>query len=49
MQWMLDNPEQARAMGRRGRAAVEQRYTWEREAEKLVGLYADLLGRKKKA
>lgn len=49
MQWMLDNPEQARAMGRRGRAAVEQCYTWEREAEKLVGLYADLLGRKKEA
>ena len=45
MQWILDHPEQAQDMGRRGRKAVETSYTWEREGEKLVRLYADLLGR----
>ena len=43
MQWILDNPEEAEAMGRRGRAAVEKHYNWETEAEKLVALYKKLL------
>jgi glycosyltransferase involved in cell wall biosynthesis len=43
MQWMLDHPDEAEAMGRRGRAAVEENYNWEREAEKLIGLYKELM------
>lgn len=43
MQWMLENPDEAEAMGRRGRAAVEDKYNWEREAKKLVSLYKRLL------
>ena len=43
MQWILDHPEEAAAMGRRGRAAVEERYNWEAESEKLVALYRRLM------
>ena len=43
MQWILDHPEEAAAMGRRGRAAVEDRYNWEAESEKLIALYERLL------
>ncbi len=43
MQWILDHPDKAEAMGKRGRAAVEKHYNWETEAEKLVALYKKLL------
>lgn len=43
MQWILDHPEEAAAMGRRGRAAVEERYNWEAESEKLIALYRRLM------
>lgn len=43
MQWILDNPEEAADMGRRGRAAVEERYNWEAESDKLIALYRRLL------
>lgn len=39
VQWLLEHPEEAEAMGRRGRAAVEQRYTWPSEAGTLLSLY----------
>lgn len=39
MSWILDHPEEAAAMGERGRKAVIESYNWEREAEKLVALY----------
>lgn len=45
MQWLLDHPNQAEAMGRRGREAVERVYQWEPEAHKLLDLYRRLLGR----
>ena len=44
MEWILDNPEEAQAMGRRGREAVESTYNWEPEGAKLRELYASLLG-----
>lgn len=44
MQWILDNPEEAQAMGDRGRRAVEQIYSWETEAKTLVAFYRDRLG-----
>lgn len=46
MQWILDNPEEAEAMGRRGRKAVEETYNWEKESVKLLTLYERLLGNK---
>lgn len=42
MQWILDHPDEAEAMGKRGRQAIHDRYSWDREAEKLVALYDDL-------
>lgn len=44
MQWLLDHPDQAEAMGQRGRAAVESTYNWQPEAEKLLDLYRRILG-----
>ena len=43
MQWILDHPAEAEAMGKRGREAVEKHYNWDTEAEKLVALYNKLL------
>lgn len=43
MDWLLANPEEAVAMGQRGRTAVEAVYNWEPEAQKLVDLYQKLL------
>jgi glycosyltransferase involved in cell wall biosynthesis len=40
--WMLDHPDEAQEMGRRGREAVIHRYSWEAEAQKLQALYARL-------
>lgn len=44
MEWILDNPEEAEAMGARGRMAVMERYNWTVEGEKLVAYYRDHLG-----
>jgi len=43
LMWLLRNPAQAEAMGRNGRCAIEEKYNWEREAERLVAAYAELL------
>lgn len=40
---LLDRPEKARRLGQRGRALVEECFSWEREAEKLVELYRKIL------
>ena len=42
---LLRDPGTARRMGTAGRAAFLERYTFEREAAKLVALYAELTGR----
>jgi len=42
MQWILDHPDEAEAMGRRGYEAIRDRYSWDREAEKLMALYSKL-------
>ena len=46
MQWVLDNPEEAQAMGERGRQAIERTCNWEIEAEALIAFYQDKLGAK---
>ena len=43
MAWILEHPVEAEAMGRRGREAVQKRYNWNPEAEKLRVLYEDRL------
>jgi glycosyltransferase involved in cell wall biosynthesis len=39
---ILADPEEARAMGERGRAAVDERYNWSTAAETLLSVYAGL-------
>ena len=43
--WVLSHPEEADAMGRRGREAVQSTYNWECEAESLINLYKQLLAK----
>jgi glycosyltransferase involved in cell wall biosynthesis len=43
IRWVLEHPDEAEAMGRNGRTAVERRYSWEPEARKLLSLYDDIL------
>jgi len=40
--WILDHPAEAAEMGKRGRAAVLDKYSWEREEQKLLDLYRAL-------
>ena len=44
IQWLLEHPEEAEAMGRRGQEAARDRYNWEAEKPKLLQLYARLTG-----
>lgn len=41
--WVLDNPEKAESMGKRGRIAVEKYYNWSSEAEQLFKVYRNIL------
>ncbi|MGI5880015.1 MAG: glycosyltransferase family 4 protein [Syntrophomonadaceae bacterium] len=41
--WIMDNPEQAKQMGENGRKAVEDKYNWEKEGNKLLKIYEELL------
>ena len=40
---VLEQPEEAEVMGRHGGKAVRERYNWDREKEKLLVLYEELL------
>lgn len=44
IEYLLSHPEEAKRMGENGRRAVEEKYNWEKEAEKLVTLYRNLFG-----
>lgn len=39
IQWMFDHPEEAEAMGRRGREAVKTHFNWANEEARLMQLY----------
>lgn len=41
--WLLEHPDAAEAMGRRGQVAVNEIYNWPSEAKKLTNLYRTLL------
>lgn len=43
IEYVLTHPHEAEEMGRRGQAAVLERYNWSKEAEKLVALYSGLV------
>lgn len=40
--WLIEHPEEARAMGARGRAAIYDRFNWSTEAESLIRYYEQL-------
>ena len=42
IEYILTHPKEAEEMGRRGQAAVMERYNWETQADKLVTLYLGL-------
>ena len=42
MRWVLEHPQEAAAMGKRGREAVLARYNWESESQVLLKLYRDV-------
>ena len=44
MRWIIENPADAAAMGKRGRDAVCSQYNWSGEAVKLIDLYKRLAG-----
>jgi glycosyltransferase involved in cell wall biosynthesis len=43
IEFIVTHPQEAEAMGRRGRELVMRNMNWEREEHKLLALYADLL------
>ncbi|MGB9723810.1 MAG: glycosyltransferase, partial [Chloroflexia bacterium] len=43
IRWLRDHREEAREMGRRGRELVLRKYTWEREQERLITFYREIL------
>jgi glycosyltransferase involved in cell wall biosynthesis len=43
IEWVLEHPDEAGAMGQRGREAVLTRLNWDSEAQKLLALYQRLL------
>ena len=38
IEYLLEHPEERKRMGESGRRAVEEKYNWEREGEKLLEL-----------
>ena len=45
IQWLLEHPKEAEAMGKRGKEAVLNQYNWSNEVKKLLALYGRLSGR----
>ncbi len=43
MEWLLEHPEEAQTMGKKGLEAVRAKYSWGREAEQLTAFYRELL------
>jgi len=41
--YILAHPDKADEMGKRGRRLVEEKYNWEKESNKLIRIYQDLL------
>ncbi len=43
IEYLLDHPEESREMGENGRRAVAEKYNWEKESQRLLALYQELL------
>jgi glycosyltransferase involved in cell wall biosynthesis len=43
MEYLIEHPDEARRMGENGRQAVLERYNWEKESERLLGIYDTVL------
>ena len=43
VQWLLEHPQEAKEMGKRGQKAVEAHYNWGVESKKLIDFYEALL------
>lgn len=43
IEFLVGHPEETRTMGLNGRQAVEEKYNWETEADKLIALYERIL------
>ncbi|MCK5028099.1 MAG: glycosyltransferase family 4 protein [Bacteroidales bacterium] len=41
--YLIDNPQESKTMGLNGRNAIIEEFNWQKEAEKLIDLYKDLL------
>jgi glycosyltransferase involved in cell wall biosynthesis len=41
LDWVCENPNLAKEMGKRGRQAIIDRYNWENEAKKLIQIYTE--------
>lgn len=44
MRWILDHPDEAEAMGQRGRQAIESYLNWEHEGRSLLSVYQRIYG-----
>ncbi len=44
IQWLLEHPTEADAMGARGKCAIQNKFNWNGEGEKLLGLYEAISG-----
>jgi len=42
IRWLLERPEEAQEMGRRGRALVEKRFTWDIAVDRIAEIIRDL-------
>jgi len=40
--YLLDNPKEAKELGKRGRKLIEEKYSWGAESEKLLEMYKNL-------
>jgi glycosyltransferase involved in cell wall biosynthesis len=48
LQWLLEHPMEAQAMGERGRQAVLQTFNWNSQAQVLLNLYHRVMGGREK-
>lgn len=44
--YLIDHPSEAKAMGQRGKEAILNELSWERQGEKLLKIYEELLNKK---
>lgn len=43
IKWIINNPEKAKLMGQNGRKAIQKKYNWENEGEKLCNFYQEII------